>query len=75
MDLRLLSLSFLAAAALSSCQTTGDPGAGGLFGWSESKAQVRQQVLRQHLENVESDTAYQRRRAAQLEEQKRNLEN
>jgi len=29
------------ALTLSSCQTTGDPTQGGLFGWSEGKAQQR----------------------------------
>jgi hypothetical protein len=70
-----LLLSALSLGALASCQTTGDPSQGGLFGWSENKAQTRQQILRQHLDNVEGDTAYQRRRAAQLEEKKRQLEN
>jgi len=28
------------------CQTTGDPRAGGLFGWSEKKAKARKQKLR-----------------------------
>lgn len=30
---------------LAACETTGDPRQGGLFGWSESKARVRQEAL------------------------------
>lgn len=70
-----LLLSVIALGTLASCQTTGDPSQGGLFGWSEGKAQGRQQDLKQHLNNVENNTAYQRDRAAQLERQKRQLEN
>ena len=68
-------LSAAVAGMLSSCETTGDPSQGGLFGWSEGKAQGRQQVLKQHLSDVEGNTDYQRDRAAQLEQRKRNLEN
>ena len=71
---RLLLLA-TALGTLASCETTGDPSQGGLFGWSEGKAQGRQQALQQHLNYVEGNTAYQRDRSAQLEQQKRQLEN
>lgn len=35
-------VAFCMIFAVSGCTTTGDPTAGGLFGWSESKAQQRQ---------------------------------
>jgi hypothetical protein len=35
------SLLLLTCAALAACQTTGDPNQGGLFGWSEKKADAR----------------------------------
>ena len=70
-----LLLSAIALGTLASCQTTGDPSQGGLFGWSENKAQGRQQALQQHLNYVEGNNAYQRDRSAQLEQQKRQLEN
>ena len=41
---------------LVSCQTTGDPNAGGYFGWSQEKAQVRQDVLQDSLNLEESKT-------------------
>jgi hypothetical protein len=55
----------LAAIASSSilintgCETTGDPTQGGLFGWSETKAKVRQDELRDvlYLEQDRRDSA------------------
>lgn len=51
----------LTAAAVSlcintGCETTGDPTQGGLFGWSENKAKVRQDELRDVL-YLEQDRA------------------
>jgi hypothetical protein len=43
-----------AACLLAACETTGDPTQGGLFGWSENKAKVRQSALREAL-YVEQD--------------------
>lgn len=40
-----LTLCLLATSALVSCTTTGDPNAGGLFGWSEEKAIARRNEL------------------------------
>jgi hypothetical protein len=44
----------LGALALAGCETTGDPTQGGLFGWSENKAQARSAALEQAL-YVEGD--------------------
>ena len=59
---------------LSSCATTGDPNQGGLFGWSESKAQNRQTNLQNHLQDVQQDTQDQQARTQQLENKKAQLE-
>ena len=71
----LLLLCAAASLAVTSCQTTGDPSQGGLFGWSENKARGRQQALTQHLNYVEGNNAAQRERTAELEARKRQLEN
>ncbi len=47
MKLRFFFTSLL--LTIGGCQTTGDPTQGGLFGWSEKKAQVRQNELEQNL--------------------------
>ena len=57
--MRLLLLSGLCLAGsllLTSCETTGDPRQGGLFGWSESKAQNRLADREDRLDQTESDT-------------------
>lgn len=38
-----------------SCETTGDPREGGLFGWSQDKADVRIEERRSILDGIESD--------------------
>jgi len=67
---RLILLSFASSLMLVSCETTGDPSQGGLFGWSSSKADQRSAALQQHLHDVESDTAYQKGRTRALEQKK-----
>jgi hypothetical protein len=64
----------LAACALSlaSCNTTGDPTEGGLFGWSESKFDQRINEKRHTLNNIEQDTYQQNRRASALRSDIRN---
>jgi hypothetical protein len=69
----LLSL-LTAFAALTSCETTGDPTQGGLFGWSEHKAQGRQADLQNHLSDVQADTADQQAKTEQLERRRQQLE-
>ena len=48
-----LTFMFLAAG----CATTGDPNAGGLFGWSEAKAKDRQASARAELQKEEQTGA------------------
>lgn len=64
----LLTSLGLAACALSltSCETTGDPTQGGLFGWSQNKADYRIQEKRHELYSLERDTARQHRRSDTL---------
>lgn len=52
---------------LASCETTGDPNQGGLFGWSQSKANARLDQKRATLDSLQSDTSGVRRRSAQME--------
>jgi hypothetical protein len=65
----------LAAAALplllSSCETTGDPNQGGLFGWSQSQADDRLDQRRATLSSLQSDTSRQRSRSSSMESQLR----
>jgi protein involved in sex pheromone biosynthesis len=60
-------LSLASALMLSSCETTGDPNEGGLFGWSQSKANVRSDMMKQDLQDIEADTEYQRDRTRELQ--------
>jgi hypothetical protein len=68
----LLALSAL--ASFSSCETTGDPTQGGLFGWSEHKAVGRQVELENRLSDVQADTEEQQARSRRLERKKEQLE-
>ncbi len=43
------------AVAMTGCQTTGDPTKGGLFGWSEKKADKRQEDMKQNLKAEERE--------------------
>ncbi|MFZ4763946.1 MAG: hypothetical protein ACOYMN_03245 [Roseimicrobium sp.] len=63
------ALLVTSAVLLTSCATTGDPNQGGLFGWSPSMANQRQVALKQHLAEVERDTAYQQGRSEALEDE------
>lgn len=67
--LQLLAL----AAAATGCATTGDPLQGGLFGWSEEKAQARQASLSQTDAAAQQDAAAQNERAAALRGQRADL--
>jgi len=53
----ILSIAVLTLALNACGPTTGDPTQGGLFGWSEDKAQQRQLDKRQELQNIEADTS------------------
>ena len=43
------------ATLLCSCTTTGDPRAGGFFGWSREKAEARQKNLISHQEALQQE--------------------
>ncbi len=65
---RTLTL-LLAVVGLSACETTGDPYAGGLFGWSSKKYDQRIQEKDTRLRGIQSDTADQNRQAASYRSQ------
>jgi septal ring factor EnvC (AmiA/AmiB activator) len=66
--LRICILMLGSVSMLSACETTGDPRAGGLFGWSESKAQVRQQDLQHEADAANTDSRAEQSRKAALEQ-------
>ncbi len=51
---RLLFATLLAVLATQGCETTGDPNAGGLFGWDKDKADARQRAYEDELDTVRS---------------------
>jgi hypothetical protein len=75
----ILSLAAIGASLLlTSCETTGDPNQGGLFGWSQSKANYRLSEREQRLNQLEHSNAYQQGRTDTLENEyarKKNQQN
>ena len=71
---RFILLSLGALFVMTSCETTGDPSQGGLFGWSEGKAEGRSAAMQQHLNEVNADTTYQKNRSRALEQKKADLD-
>jgi len=65
--IRPILLSLASIALLSSCETTGDPTQGGLFGWSQNKADGRIEARERRLEQLDRENAYQRGRSDALE--------
>ena|GEM_PF-1814204 len=57
----------VACLAIAACETTGDPRAGGLFGWSEDKAKARQQEKRDAVSHAESRLSRENERGAALD--------
>lgn len=55
------------ALSLTSCETTGDPTQGGLFGWSQNKADYRIAERRDTLYNLDRDNDRQQRRTQSLQ--------
>ncbi|MEA3209562.1 MAG: hypothetical protein QOE70_2619 [Chthoniobacter sp.] len=53
-------------AALAACETTGDPRSGGLFGWSEAKAQDRQSARQAEVSRADHELAGETQRQARL---------
>ncbi|MDZ4405008.1 hypothetical protein [Prosthecobacter sp.] len=72
--LSCLLLSFC-AMTLTSCETTGDPSQGGLFGWSQSKADVRIDQRRRELHHLEGDNYSQKQRSNSLQSERTRLSN
>ena len=64
-----ITATIAAACCFSSCETTGDPTQGGLFGWSETKSNQRLAEKEYHLRGIEADTARRRARNAELSRQ------
>ncbi len=64
----LFILSAAGLFAATGCETTGDPTQGGLFGWSQSKANQRLDDRRAILGAVEDDTAREASRTGYLED-------
>ena len=48
------------------CETTGDPAQGGLFGWSQAKADQRIDAKQRELSRVQADTERQQQRSSGL---------
>jgi hypothetical protein len=71
--LLLLVTALSCATALTSCETTGDPHQGGLFGWSEPKAQDRLAQRQGTLNAINNDTDQQRAHGQRLQSQYNNL--
>lgn len=71
----LLLLTSVSTLSLTSCETTGDPTQGGLFGWSQSKADVRIQEREDTLHRLRSDNYRQQQRKKSLQAQRSRLEN
>ena len=67
MKTRFLIITTTLTFLLVSCQTTGNPREGGLFGYSETKAQQRLQDRSDRLDSIEYDTSQQRRTSSRLE--------
>jgi len=68
--MKLFFASLIIASGLSSCTTTGDPSQGGLFGWSESKADVRIQERLETLQDIEAERRWQRATTRSLRDEK-----
>ncbi len=66
--MRILSQLTLLASVVSlvGCETTGDPSQGGLFGWSQAKADQRIYQKESELYRLQSDTERQQRRSSSL---------
>ena len=65
---------FLACAgSISACATTGDPGKGGLWGWSENKAKTRQMQLSQAEAVQRQRAANEQQRGDRLRQQQSSL--
>jgi chromosome segregation ATPase len=64
-----LLVAAFALVLLGGCETTGDPRQGGLFGWSESKAQERQASLQREVATAQGDAQNQQAAVARNQAQ------
>jgi len=71
----IISISISTAAVLlTGCETTGDPRAGGLFGWSETKAVERRDALVSQEQQERSSLEASRARQRELQARERSLD-
>lgn len=70
----LCSAAFI-AVTLVSCETTGDPTQGGLFCWSQAKAEARQSALESELNTLNRKNQQLQRDRSALQSQKARLSN
>jgi len=61
------------AVTISGCQTTGDPNAGGLFGWSPAKARQRQTDLQQQAADSQQQAAAEQSKTQAIRTQRTQL--
>jgi predicted nuclease with TOPRIM domain len=64
----------LIALGFTGCQTTGDPNQGGLFGWSEKKAQQRQDTLEQQNVDARGQLVSEQQQQSQLRQREAGLQ-
>jgi len=62
----LLLILLISMLSLVGCETTGDPAQGGLFGWSQSKADQRVYEKQRELYRVQADNDRQQQRSSAL---------
>lgn len=60
-------VAVIGLAGMTACQTTGDPRQGGLFGWSEAKAQGRLSVRQSSVAQAEAERGREASRSAPLQ--------
>ena len=65
---------FILAMSVSACATTGDPRQGGLFGWSEKKAQERQTGLERDNSDAQSQLSAEQQQQRTLHGQEVSLQ-
>lgn len=64
-----LLLASIGLVGLTSCEMTGDPSAGGLFGWSQSMSNERIASREAYRDDIQRDTAAKRAEARRLQNQ------
>jgi chromosome segregation ATPase len=67
--MKKICILFAALFLLSACETTGDPKQGGLFGWSQGKADQRKSERQSHLGALKQEQQSEESRKGQLSAQ------